>query len=856
MARSLLVVLFSLSGVSALLYQFVWIRQLSHLLGGTSLAISTVLAAFMGGLALGSRFFGDRTDGAARPLRIYAFLELGIAGLGAMVLPALLAIRPIYAAAAGPMPDAALPLLRIAVAALVVLPPTFLMGGTLPVLGRVLVTRRDRLGRGLGLLYAANTAGAVLGAFLAGFVLVEGIGLVGCTVVAALGNVVIGLGALAIERAGGGASAGESAGEAAATPSRPEAKGADPAGASELDGRLLAWVFALSGFAALGYEIHWTRSLQHFLGNSTYAYSAMLTTFLFGLSAGGWVGGRLADAGPHRARWLGRAQLAVGVTVALTVPAIWNVLPRLAGDAFLLPERVGWTTFLARRFLVAFGVMALPTFLLGTTFPLVSRLGIREMKRLGHGVGVLYFANTLGAIVGSLAAGFLILPLLGPKGGLLATALVSASLGAIVLLARRGATSAERSGAILVVALLALAAWPLAKAGGSLLADTQVPGDRVLLDREDPIAATRVYVKPGGEMHIAVDGHRIGGTSEGLLRKEKVLAHLPMVLVDDPREVLAVGLGSGITLGSLAMHDEVEQLTCVEIVPSVVDGARLFRAHNRDVLDDPRLELVLEDGVQFLLTTDRTFDVISSDSKLNPHYVGNAPLLAEDYYALCREHLESDGVLVQWLPMHLPAPVMRMVLKSFAEAFEHHAIFWHYPYNLIQIGSPSPIEVRLDRVRELAARAGVGEELQSLQLQDPEALASLLIAADERVEAALADAPVNRWIRPRLEFVVIREHLRKPVPAHEDDNLLWLYRCRDFRGPRLTGDVDRARLDRFLFSSGKLLEGYAAGGGIGDLRSGRGAFAEGLRENPDDWRLERILQVLDAQAGQLPPPSR
>jgi hypothetical protein len=166
------------------------------------------------------------------------------------------------------------------------------------------------------------------------------------------------------------------------------------------------------------------------------------------------------------------------------------------------------------------------------------------------------------------------------------------------------------------------------------------------------------------------------------------------------------------------------------------------------------------------------------------------------------------------------------------------------------------MEVRLDRVRELAARAGVGEELRSLQLQDPEALASLLIAADERVEAALADAPVNRWIRPRLEFVVIREHLRKPVPAHEDDNLLWLYRCRDFRGPRLTGDVDRARLDRFLFSSGKLLEGYAAGGGIGDLRSGRGAFAEGLRENPDDWRLERILQVLDAQAGQPPPPSR
>ncbi len=850
MNRILLVALFSLSGVSALLYQFVWIRQLSHLLGGTSLAISTVLAAFMGGLALGSRYFGDRTDRSDRPLLLYARLEIGIAVLGAAVLPFLLAIRPVYAELAGSLPDALVPLLRVGVAGIAVLPSTFLMGGTLPVLGRVLISDRHRLGRGLGLLYAANTAGAVLGAFLAGFVLVEALGLVGCTIVAATGNVVIGLAALGIERAGGAREVSATATDAPRADASEAATRTD--GAPELAPRLLLAVFALSGFAALGYEIHWTRALQHFLGNSTYAYSAMLTTFLFGLAAGGWVGGRVADASRNRAAWLGRAQLAVGVSVALTVPAIWAGLPRLEGEAFLLPERVGWSTFLARRFLVAFAVMAIPTFLLGTTFPLVSRIGIREMKRLGHGVGLLNFANTLGAIAGSLAAGFVVLPLLGPKGGLLATSLVSAGIGAVVLRSRAGAGPSRIVAPVLVL-LLAASLWPLSRSGGSLRADTQDPGDRVLLDREDPIASTRVYTKPGGEMHIAVDGHRIGGTGEGLLRKERVLAHLPMVLVEEPREVLAVGLGSGITLGSLALHEEVERLTCVEIVPSVADGARLFAAHNHDVLNDPRLDLVVEDGVQFLLTTDRRFDVISSDSKLNPHYVGNAPLLARDYYDLCRSRLTDDGVLVQWLPIHLPAPILQMVLKSFAEAFEHHAIYWHYPYNLIQVGSPAPVTFHLDRVRELAARDAVGEEMTALQLQDAEALASLLIAADERVETTIGEAPVNRWLRPRLEFVVIREHLRKPTPAHEDDNLRWLDRCRDPRAPRITGDVDRAKLDRYIFSSGKLLQGYAAGGGIGDVRTGRAAFREGLDANPEDWRLARILKVLDARAGQSPP---
>lgn len=853
--RILIILLFSASGIAALLYQFVWIRMLSHLLGGTSLAISSVLAVFMGGLALGSRFFGHRGDSVRRPLRLYAWLEVGIGVLGALVPVLILAIPPLYVWLARSLP-AAIPLVRILVAVVLLLPPTFLMGGTLPVLSRFVVRNADRLGRSLGILYAANTAGAVLGAFLAGFVLVEALGLLACTALAVAVNLVIALAVFVVDRGEGDAPPVAASPPTAASPRAAQpAPGSQP---SELGGRALALAFGLSGFAALGYEIHWTRALQHFLGNSTYAFSAMLTTFLLGLSGGGWVGGWLADRVSERARWLGWVQVGVGLAVAATVPLIWNVLPRLAGEAFLTPTGVDWNTFLLRRFLIAFLVISPPTFLIGMTFPIVNRIGVREMSRLGHGVGTLYFANTVGAILGSLAAGFLVLPLLGPKGGILATACLSAAIGVGIHFARKRRPVAktgrdharfERQLAAGLLAVLILIAVPLERSGRGIYADTQESGDQVLFDAEDPIAATRVYEKPNGDRHIAVDGHRIGGSAIGMLRKEQVLAHLPLLLVPKAERVLAVGMGSGITLGSLSMYEEIRSLTCVEIVPSVRKGAEFFDRFNQNVFQDPRLTVEIEDGVQFLLTTRDRFDIISSDSKINPHYVGNAPLLALDYYELCRDRLTDDGVMVQWLPLHLPESIMRMVTRSFVDAFPHSAVFWHYPYNVIQVGSRSPITMDMDRARAFAANERLASELASLQLENPEATASLFVTSDEALRAALGEGAINTWMRPQLEFQVIRDHLTRSIPAHEDANLRWLLAARQRDAVRLRGDYDQDTLQRFVDSSGKLLQGYAAGGGTAQVLTGRLAFEEGLKRNPADWRLRHLLDALNRSRG-------
>lgn len=850
----LILLLFTLSGVSGLVYELVWIRLFSHLLGGTSYAISTVLAAFMGGLALGSRHYGRRADHCERPLALYAKLEVGIALLAGLVTLLLFGAPGIYAAVGGALPGPLLALLRVLIALALLLPPTFLMGGTLPVLSRVIVTRRDALGRGLGLLYAVNTFGAVLGCFLTGFVLIAALGLGGSTLLAVLLNLVIaggiwaidrGLSPLAVSAAYAESLLDEDARASAKAQAAPESQ------RGELDPRLLAWIFALSGFASLGYELYWTRGLQHFLGNSTYAFSAMLTTFLLGLAAGGWLGGRLADRVASPARLLGWVQLSVGVSAALTLLLLWRWLPAEGSGAWLNSRALSWPAYLSRRFLLAFLVMAPTTFLTGMTFPLVNRIGIRSLAHLGRGVGWLYFANTLGAIAGSLAAGFLLLPLLGARGALLATALLSAALGVFIHLARERRGLLEPWLVSAALAALLIAAPFLQRSGRMLLSDTQEAGDPVLFDREDHAGETRVYRKRTGDVHMSVDGHHIGGTEPTLLRKEKILAHLPMLLRPDAKSALAVGLGSGVTLGSLALYDEIEDLTCVEIVPGVVEGARFFDGPANGVLRDPRLTLHTGDGIQYLLTTRERFDIISSDSKLNPEYAGNAPLLSEDYTALCRDRLSEDGVMVQWIAIHLPLADVKVITRSFATAFPHVALYWYDPYNLILAGSKAPLTLDLDAARRFLGRPPIAADLAPLQLADPYLLGTLWVCGDAALREAMGPGHLNTWARPRLEFTLGRNFRSQTLGYHEQDVLRWLRFIRRDEGQGLRGAIDPAAFASYRTAAAKLLEGYAESSGIQQLEPGMPAFEAGLVTCPGNARLEAVLAQIRSFDTQL-----
>jgi spermidine synthase len=841
-------VIFAVSGASGLIYELTWVRMLSALLGGTTFAIGAVLASFMAGLAVGSRVLGKWADRAADPLRLYAGLELGVAVSAAAVPVLLAAAKPLYVALAHLLPPPALAGLRVGIAVALLLLPTAGMGGTLPVLSRVLVRNAATLGSDIGLLYGVNTLGAMAGALLGAFALIPAAGLVGATAAAIGGNLLAAGAARLLGSWIGTPSASSTGSGAARSPVARTPVVHAPATAVELGIRTLAWVFGLSGFTALGFELYWTRALHHFLGNTTYAFGTMVATFLFGLAAGGWIGGRLADRAASPARALGWVLIGVAVTAAATVPMLWNVLPHLDRAQFFNAPTLRWSSYLSRRFVAAFAVMTLPTLLAGATLPLVARIGITTLQGLGAGVGRLMAANTCGAIVGSLAAAWVVLPLLGVRGALLATALLAGGVGAGVHVANRQRAGRDPVLAGIVLAALAVLAPGMHRRAGALPSDTQGRQDVVMFEREDATAETRVYRKPNGEQHMSVDGRDIGGTDPGILRKQKLLAHLPVALVPRAERVLAVGLGSGITLGTLGLYDEIRALECVEIVPGVIAGAACFRDANHDVLRDARVHVAAGDGVQYLLTTREKFDVISSDSKLNPEYAGNGSILSREYYDLCREHLTLNGVMVQWVSVHIPESAVRLVTHTFVEAFPYVELFWFDPGDILMAGSPSPIGLDLDRWQARSARPAVRTDLESLRLQDAYVFATSRVSGRDRLAAELAADPVNTWLRPTYEFRVVRDFRLKAQGYHESDNLRWLAGLWSPEDFRVAGEVDRERLARFQDSTHELLLGFATGGGMERLAGGRAQLAAGLARNPEDERLARLLQRLDREA--------
>lgn len=606
-------------------------------------------------------------------------------------------------------------------------------------------------------------------------------------------------------------------------------------------------VFAISGFAALGFELYWTRGLQPFLGNSTYAFATMLAVFLFGLAAGGWLGGRLADRADSPARLLGWVQIGIGLGATATVPLLWNGLPFLEQQRFFSAPGLEWSSALLRRFAAAFAVMVLPTLFCGMMFPLVQRCGIATRETVGAGMGRFYAANTVGAIAGSLAAAWLVLPWLGTRGALLATAILSGVVGLWAHASNPARTRMDvRLGSLLILLLIACAPV-LHRLARIIPSDTQQPSDTVTFEREDATAATRVYRKPNGELHLSVDGRHIGGTEPGTLRKQKLLAHLPVALVPRAESILAVGLGSGITLGTLALYPEALALTGVEIVPGVIGAAEGFAAENHAVLRDPRVSIVRGDGVQFLLTTQQCFDIISSDSKLNPEFAGNASILSREYYELCLDHLSPHGVMVQWIAVHIPRSAARIVTRTFVDVFPNVELFWGEPGEIYMVGSPEPIGFDSDLWQKRLEAPRVRADLELMQLDDPILLATSRIAGRERLAADLADAEPNTWLRPTYEFRVVRDFRLKAEQYHENDNLRWLAALWSPEDFTVRGAADAARLQRFRASTQAFLLGHAAGGGTKRLSAGRDAFQAGLAQNPEDERLVRVLQRLDAE---------
>lgn len=742
--------MFFLSGAAGLVYQVVWSRLLNEVFGVSAHATTAVLATYLGGLALGSWVLGRTADRAERPLRLYGLLEIGVGATAVAGSWLVRALEPAHAWAASRFaPDSLVLLgLRVLLASAVVLPPTFLMGATLPAMSRAFVDRIGRLGRTLAILYGVNTAGAVAGCVAAGFVLIRAVG-VHPTLWLAVGvNLLVGAAALVLSRSAPRAEVPAPAPE----PAAPVAGAATPAGAR---GRWLLGAMALSGFASLSLEVVWTRMLVLVLGTSTYAFATMLASFLVGIALGSWLARPLVDRLANTRRAFGWIEVAIAATTLATLPLVRAVIAE--GPRFTATLGGHYLGATAARFALSFLVMIVPTTLIGATFPLAARIWARELHTLGGRLGQVYGANTLGNVLGALAGGFVLLPLFGVQRGI--ALLVIANLAAAGLALFPGREAWRRPRALLGAAPVLLGLWACAALLGAWRPDPLptsggTPLDPLRYYREGLVSTVSVFQRSedGRQLVMKVDGITIGQSVEGVDRKQQFLAHAPFLLDERPlRNVLSIGLGTGILVGEVAKHPGLERVTCVELSPSVIEGARRFAAYNGGILDDPRARIVNDDGVGFLRRSRETYDAIISDGKSIAGHAGNGVFYSQDYYRSAREHLAPGGSMIQWVPLDVSADDLRVIVRTFTSAFPH-AYLWLGTRSFFLVGLLRPLTLDLAHVQAVLG-SPAAEGLRRHGWRDASEIAAFLLADRSALSRWVGDdGPVNSLERPILEF--------------------------------------------------------------------------------------------------------
>lgn len=689
-----------------------WVRQLTLSFGISIYAVSAVLSAFMFGLCIGASWIGRMADRIRNPLRAYGYCELAIAAYAGVLyfgladlLPVLLKLGHAWLPSGSTMTNVA----RFSIAFVLLLVPTTLMGGTLPLLARALLDLREQTGKHIGRLYGINTLGAVLGTGVAGFWLLQSLGLFGTTVVAIAVNVAIASLALWIS--------GRTPIQRAVVVDPEPAPIAPRAGA--IRAGWIEFVIFLSGFSALSYEIIWNRTLLLYVHNSTYAFSMILIVFLLGVSLGSLVYSRLP------ARWttiyaLGGLQILLGTYVWFSVD-LTGRLPQILQNVTDVLGTSEWHSALATMGVAAFIIIFFPTFLMGMTFPMATALCSADTRLLGSRIGNAYGFVTFGNILGSLITGFVLIEAIGLRNAF-AVAIGFNFLGGFLLVFyKRG--SAWRIGAGLACTACALAAvlWTVDREIFRRFYEAKYP--KILFYREEVTDTVMVIEQPNGNRAIRYsDGRGTAGT--GTEPVNRIYGHVPMLLHPDPRSVLSICFGVGNTLSALAQH-RPDRLVCVELSPGVIHAARYFPS-NHNVLDTPNLDLRIEDGRNYLLTSDEHFDVI----QLEPpeiHTAAVVNLYTREFYALARDHMTEDGVLCQWLNViMMPEKEMKMLLRTFAEAFPNGSVWsggeW---WDMLLIASKNPIHFTPEELQARFDRPLVHADLRRIGVESPVDLLSL-----------------------------------------------------------------------------------------------------------------------------------
>jgi len=808
-----LYLLFFLSGAAALAYQVVWVRSLQLVFGGSHFAVTAVLSVFMAGLALGSHLLGKRVDALRRPLRVYGILELGI-GVFAVLFLLLTEFYPyLYLPLARVAEENTLYLsfLRVMFAMIAMIVPTTLMGGTLPVLTKF-ASEHSRQGREhVSFLYGFNTLGAVAGTLLAGFVLLPKFGVSNTSAIAIATNVFIGLASVVlaqrrifpeVERTESSADhrfgAKESDLENRARVSARPSVSVEP----------VLWGIGISGFCALGYEVLWTRVLAMVVGASVYSFTVMLVSFLTGIALGSKAFGFFIKGYPGACRTPGRAVLLFGsvqVLIGLTALVVTYYIRDLPSHAiriqnYLLGTAIGKFEFRqGANFAVAFSHMFVPAFFMGVAFPMAGKIRADGGKSPGDAIGEVLTYNTIGAILGSALSGFFLVYLFGIERSLQFLALINVGGGVLIACSawkRPVATWGTAVATAAVIAALALhpglwKMWDLKyfaiyrnNTRGAFNTDFNMKdameNSDVLYYAEGVQATVSAIKVKGGSQAFITNGRIEASNQKEDIQCQYTLGHLPMLLNKHPRKVFVLGTGSGMTVGATSVHPGVEEIVLAEIEPKVLGVARTFSRYNHDVLDNPKLRIVFNDGRNYLMTTKKKFDVITADP-IHPWFSGAGYLYAAEYFRLAAEHLAPGGIACQWLPIYeLSVDDLKCVVKTFSESFRY-TMLWLTRNDAVLVGSNDPIVIdEQDLGRRIAAR-GVLDDLKSVDMGSAEDFLTYFVMGTRGMNAFGSGGVINTDDNLYLEFSA---PMSMDVPT-QGRNALAMYRHRESLLPYL-----------------------------------------------------------------------
>ncbi|MDP2643650.1 MAG: fused MFS/spermidine synthase [Desulfobacterales bacterium] len=789
---------FFLSGAAGLIYQVLWIRMIDKVIGSAPFAVASVLAVFMGGLALGSFLAGktiDRNPSKKRMLCLYGAVEIAI-GVYGLIVPFLITqAKPVYTWIYNLFFQYfwAYQFFTLAGCTLLLLIPTALMGITLPILCRFYVMQLDHLAGRTGSLYALNTVGAAIGALLCGFILIKSLGLWGTLGIAVFINFSVGLSCILLGRKLpplGFEFSDHGSGDKIPGPDndlKPAGTGTDPS---------VIWalgIFLVSGFSSMAYEVIWTKLLSLLIGPTTYSFTIIVAAFITGLAVGSFIFGWIGDRVKGVLSLLAATQIGAALLALLISQFFGNGQFFFAKLIYIFQNQYG--KMLLVQFLLIFSFLLAPTMLLGATFSLVNRIYARSLPVIGRSIGTAYAVNTVGAILGSIAAGFILVPFLGKENSLrLVIALqLCVAFSALAFQGLRTKQPARHRAYLAVAGIISLVlvvnfpSW-----NRQLLANGQYrdlkEADRYLAEiswfdalyRGAQLLArykglpevvfyadgtggfttvTRWLGALGTVQYALLNSGKADASSHSDRATQTLLAHVPLLFHPRPDKVMVLGLASGMTAGEVLRYP-VKQLDVLEINDQVVKASGFFSPWNNAFSRDPRTRIIVQDGRNHLALTREKYDVIISEPS-NPWMAGLANLFSREFFQTVKSRLNETGIFVQWIQAYeMDWPTFAMIGRTFAEIFPEGLLITTTPeeevdYLLVGFSGEKMLDLETARKNMKYAR-----QSRNISIEDPRLILHFIITED--LKRLFGQGPVHTDNWPRLEFAA-------PKYLYDDD---------------------------------------------------------------------------------------